>query len=258
MEYQKKYQKQKTWFTLAVAAGILMVVMAVGFVISAATVSDNGTKSTPTPLPTATLEPYTGEIRFVDSVLENAIKNQLGITGDITVADMEKLEVLEFTEKTVTDLEGLQAATNLKELKLKIDIVRLDPILELYIEKLTFVSDHSVQPLLEDIAKMERLKYLDLSFCGITVVGYISELEHLETLILDDNRIVGLNYLNTMSCLKYLSMKNCGIKDITDFRANTSIEYINLDDNLLESVETLGTMLSLKESSYESNPIKKQ
>ncbi len=60
-----------------------------------------------------------GAVDIPDANLEAAIRNELGKTsGGITKEDMEKLSKLNAPRKKITDLTGLQYATNLKKLKL--------------------------------------------------------------------------------------------------------------------------------------------
>lgn len=252
MEYQRKYNKQKAIFTVIITVVLLAVVLLVSFWIGPSMVSSNPVK---TPPPDVTPTPVAGELVIKDPVLEEAIKKQLSVTGELTKEDVESMEKLDYDEKTITDLTGLQYAVHLKELRIKLDVTSIEPIKNLHIEKLTFISDVSVQPLLVSMKEMSYIKYLDLSDCGVSSIGYISELRMLETLILDNNRISGLKYTSEMHNLTTLSLRNCGLKNISAFAENKYIKSLYIDDNNIKDISVLETMRSLKDVSYSGNPI---
>lgn len=252
MKYEKKYQNQKTILTVSITVVLLLIVLSVGYALSSSMVST----PTQTPPPSVTPTPLEGDPAFADKGLENAIKKQLGVEGDLTGEDMERLTSLDYTETTVTDVYGLEYAVNLKELRIKIDVITLDPILDLQIEKLTFVSDVSVQPLLDEICEMKYIKYIDLTNCGISVIGYLSELPMVETMILDDNRISDLKNFQSIRSLRTLSLKNCNINSIVDFYNFVTLEKLYLDNNNISNIAVLESMIGLKKCTYDGNPIK--
>lgn len=255
MEYQRKYNKQKITITVLVSVAVIAITLLVSFWIGPSMVSSTPETTLP---PDTTLAPIEGELIINDDVLEAAIKKQLSITGELTKQDVEALEVLDYDEAVITDLTGLEYAIHLKELRIKVDVTSIAPIMSLHIQKLTLISDVSVQPLLEDIKEMHYIKYLDLSDCGISALGYISELPSLETLILDNNRISGLKYIAQVKTLATLSVKNCGLKDISELADNNYIQNLYIDDNLIEDISALNSMRALKNASYEGNPINEE
>lgn len=254
MKYEKKYQNQKVILTVSVTVVLLFVVLSIGYVLSTSMVSTPEQTPPPSIIPT----PMVGNPEFGNLDLENAVKEALGINHSPTGADMENLVSLEYTENTITDVSGLEYAINLKELKLKIDVVTIEPLLDLQIEKLTLVSDVSVQPLLDEICKMQYLKYIDLTNCGISIIGYLSELPVIETLILDDNRISDLKNFQNLKTLRTLSLKNCNINDISGFYAFATLETLHIDNNKIEDISVLETMTGLRECTYDGNPIKSE
>lgn len=246
MEYQKKFNRQKVSITGIVALVVIGVSVLIGFLVGPGMVTD--VNATPTLPPKETLAPLEGELVIEDTALINAIKNQLNIEGDITKEDMHRLEVLDYTDETVTNLLGLQHAINLREIRLKIDLTAesFEYIKGLNIEKITFVSDVSVQPLLEHIKEFKYLTHLDLTDCGISALGYLSELPMLETLILDNNRPANLEYVAGLKMLSTLSMRNCNLKDISVFENNKTLKYLHIEGNKIENFDVLETM-ALKE-----------
>ena len=256
MKYEKKRQNEKTILTISVTVVLLVVVLSVGFILGPSMISSTDPQTTPPPSVTPT--PLVGQPKFYDDALLRVVQDALGIDTVPTAEQMQTLEVLDCGDVEINELVGLEYAINLKELKIKIGAVSIDPILDLQIEKLKIMSDVSVQPLLDDIRYMSYVKYLDLTDCGISIVGYLSEMPLLETLILDDNRISDLSNITRISTLKTLSLKNCNINDITDFFNFITLERLYIDNNRIENIAALETMISLKECTYEGNPIKKE
>lgn len=253
MEYQKKQERQKILVALPIIAAIIIIVVVLCILVAPSLIS---TPATPTPFNTATLTPIDGDPQFNDIVLENAIKKQLGIEHSPTKEEIESLTVLDYTEETVTDLTGLEFAINLKELRLKIELITIEPISKLQISKLTFLSDVSVQPLVEEISKISYINYLDLSDCGISIIGYLSELPNLETLILDNNRISDLKYIPSIKTLSTLSVKNCNLKSIRELADSKMLRNLYVDNNRIEDITVKHYLPSLVEFTYEGNPIK--
>ncbi len=256
MQYEKKFQNQKTILTVSVAVVLLAVVLSVGFILGPSMVSNPNPGKTPPPSVTPT--PLRGEPQFHDDGLVAAVQAQLGLDGIPTREDMEKLNELDCTQSAVESLVGLEYAINLKTLKIKLSATDIEPILELQLEKLTVVSDVSVQPLLDEICKLNYLKYLDLTDCGVSVVGYLSEMPVLETLILDNNRVSDLKNIQVMSTLKTLSLKNNNLWSVDELAFATSLEYLHVDNNRIKDVSKIMEMAGLKEFTYSGNLISEE
>ena len=156
MIYPKNFQRKKTIFTLAISIVVIGFSLGMAFLLTPSLVSE---KPKPTLTPDETPSVIEGEFVMRDEALIRAVKRQLNIVDrDVTKEDVEGLKVLDFTEETVKDLTGLEFAVHLKELRLKVLTMNISPLSSLYIEKLTLLSDISLQPLMEDISKMKYLQ----------------------------------------------------------------------------------------------------
>ena len=165
------------------------------------------------------------EVYFEDGVLEAAIAEELGVEGrPITEEDMAKLTELTAygtDSESITSLEGLQYAENLRELKLISNgISDLTPLSNLVnLEELT-LWDNDVS----DITPLENLRnlsYLDLDNNAIEDLTPLSDLKNLETLHLDDNAI------NDITPLKELSLKDMYISLYgNNFNDDDTIQYL--------------------------------
>lgn len=251
MKYEDKYKNDKIKFTLLIC-GIVVVVVVVLVVLLAPSMIETPDPD-PTQAPMTTAEAPGGDFEIEDEALKSAIQEALNI-DEITEQDMERLEVLDCGERVIRSFEGLQFAVNLRELTAKVDVTTLEPLKNMAIRKLTLSCDYSVQLLMQDISQIQSLQVLDLTDCGVTSVGYLTELPHLTELVLDDNKIHYLNYFNSMPFLERLSLRGCSITSIEDMSGNSTLVYVDLRDNEITDLSVLDSFLSLEEALTEGNP----
>ena len=148
-------------------------------------------------------------VQIPDPNLKEAIREtlQLPVGSPITQQDMEKLEYLdnEKTEKMgITDLTGLQYATNLNSIPLnQNEITDLGPLSNLIqLEYLTAwgnpISD------LSPLAHLTQLQTLDLGGCQISDIAPLANLVKLTNLNLRSNWIVDVTPLADLTQLNEL------------------------------------------------------
>ena len=249
MEYQKQQNRDKVKFVVLIAVVLVIAV----FVVSVLLSKPAGKPADSTATPETTAEAPNGTFLILDKELEAAICEQLGI-AQVTQQDVESLTVLDCGERTITALTGLEFATGLKELTAKVDVSTFQPLWGLALDRLTLSCEYSLQTQLEDLSKIKRLKALDLTDCGISSVGYLSELPQLEELVLDQNKIFYLSYFNGMSGLKKLSLRGCSIDSIAEMAGNAGIRQIDLRDNEITDLYVLETFFSLEQAETAGNP----
>ena len=159
-------------------------------------------------------------VQIPDPNLKEAIREQLQLPAGtpITQQDMEKLEYLdnEKTEKMgITDLTGLQYATNLNSIPLnQNEITDLGPLSNLIqLEYLTAwgnpISD------LSPLAHLTQLRTLDLGGCWVSDITPLSNLVRLTYANLRGNRIVDITPLAGLTQLKELRINDNRIIDFS-------------------------------------------
>ena len=165
--------------------------------------------------------PLTATAQIVDIPdlhLRAVIGRQLGkASGDpITVADMETLTELVAFAANVSNLTGLEAATNLTSLNLDYN----------------FISD--ISPL----AGLTNLTILVLARNYIPDISAVAALTNLTRLELYENRIVDISPLAGLTKLEVLDLENNRISDLSPLVANTGLgngDEVDLRANFLNT-----------------------
>jgi len=175
-------------------------------------------------------------IYFADPILKALVESQLGVTNP-TVADMVFLNELIAPGRGISDLTGLQYATNLARLNLG----------ELFYYWVWPPELRTNQ--IEDITPLSGLtglKSLDLSSNQITDISALSELTALETLALYNNQITDISALSGLSNLTSLDMARNQITDITPLSGLTNIKSLELSSNQIANTSPLSTLTGLE------------
>lgn len=151
----------------------------------------------------------TGEvISFEDKVLEQAIKDELGLKRDIYQADLNGLTSLSISNLWVTSIEGLQFATNLETLHLGYnDIVDLTPI-----KALTQLKDLDVTGLtITDTSIFSTsLVELNISHTSLANLDFLKKLTNLQTVYAYGLPWIGEN-ASAQAVLKDLTAKGVAV-----------------------------------------------
>ena len=178
-------------------------------------------------------------VEIPDPNLKEAIRAQLQLPAPapITQQQMEKLESLdnEKTEKMgITDLTGLEYATNLSSIALnQNEITDLSPLSNLIqLESLGAwanpISD--ISPL----EKLTNLRFIDLGSCDIADITPLENLTKLKTLKL------GWNHL---------------IQDISPLANLTNLQSLRLNHNRIVDISPLSNLIQLESLGAWANPI---
>ena len=133
------------------------------------------------------------------AVIEDHLGKARGTT--ITVADMETVVALSATNKNITNLTGLETATNLQNLML--------------------VGNNITD--LSPLARLTRLRRLDLASSSISDISLLAGLPKLGYLNLEDNSISDISPLAGLTQLGYLNLEDNSISDISPLVENTRL-----------------------------------
>jgi internalin A len=204
------------------AISLLIAICLVGFTAQARYGGDTETPEDP--------------VNFADPILKVLVEAQLGVTNP-TVADMVFLKELNASGRGISDLTGLEYATNLAFLNLG----------EFYYYWVWPPELRTNQ--IEDITPLTgliRLKSLNLSNNQISDISALSDITALETLILYNNKITDISALSDLSNLTSLDLERNQITDITPLSGLTNLKSLELSSNLIADTSALSTLTGLE------------
>ena len=165
-------------------------------------------------------------VNIPDPNLRNAIEQFLGKArgATITADEMAWLTGLDATNKDITNLTGLEAATQLTYLDLR------------------YNSISDVSPL----ARLTNLTVLGLGQNNITDISPLAGLTNLTALGLGQNNITDISPLARLTNLTQLGLDNNAISDISPLVRLTQLEILFLQDNSISDLLPLVANIGLR------------
>ncbi len=175
-------------------------------------------------------------VYFADPILKARVEDQLGVTNP-TEADMVFLKELSAPGRGISDLTGLEYATNIARLNLGEFFYYWVWPPELRTNQIENISP---------LSGLTRLKSLDLSNNQITDISALSGLTALETLTLYNNQITDISALSGLSNLTSLDLEHNQITDITPLSGLTNLKSLELSSNRITGISALSTLTGLE------------
>ena len=160
------------------------------------------------------------QVNIPDPNLRNAIERALGKArgATITADEMERLTQLDAKNKNITNLTGLESATNLRNLKLQENAISdISPIAGLTQMVYLYLRDNSIS----DISPLSRLTQLIVLHLGGNRISNISSLAGLTNLAglgLGRNNITDISPLSRLTQLTSLGLHSNSISNISSYR----------------------------------------
>ncbi len=175
------------------------------------------------------------EVAIPDANLITAVQKQLDLPQDTTITQqiMQELTKLTAQRAQISDLTGLEYATNIKHLNLNGNqISQISAILGL-----------------------TNLQTLSLRSNKITDINPIANLTKLQTIWLGSNNITDMTPIKGLTQLKILFIESNQISDISAIKDLTTIEQLSLFDNDISDLNALARLTQLKVLSLGVNRI---
>lgn len=188
-------------------------------------------------------------VTISDTNLKNALYKILSKddTDNITKADMLSLPTtLDLSGLKISNLEGLEHATQLENLNLKYNhinsISALSDLTNLKVLNLdcNFIDDIS------NLETLDKLEHLSLSCNKISDISKLSTLTTLTSLNLDSNELTDVSSLNTLVNLTNLSICGNKIDDISSLDTLANIESLNVSWNEISNIDSIANMTKLE------------
>ena len=214
-----------------------------------------------------------GQVVIPDANLRAAIEAALGKArgAPITVADMETLNLLHAADRGISNLTGLEFATNLKRLFLEwnriTDISALGSLtnlteLWLNVNNITDISALGSLTNLTDLV-LGRINTSDISVLGGLTnlkrlwlggnnlsdsnVSVLSGLTNLTSLSLSDTKITDVSVLRGLTNLTWLDLNNTKITDVSVLGGLTNLRTLWLSVANITDISVLGSLTNLTE-----------
>ncbi len=184
---------------------------------------------------------------FNDPNLEVAVETELGISNP-NATEMLLLTSLDANHLGISDLTGLQTATNLTTLRLSNNnISALDLLAGLTKMKNLYLGGNPSINSLFPLSGMTDLRNLRVSGGNVMNISVVSNFKKLVWLHLSDNIISDITPIADVNTLKYLYLASNNISDINtlaDPNLN-KIRELDLSDNLISNINALSGLSNL-------------
>ena len=199
-----------------------------------------------------------GEVEIPDPNLERAIREALGLPSEIPLTQlvMSQLTELKTRENQITDLTGLEHATNLKQLALSANEIRdITPLAGLLNLESLILNDNPISDL-SPLANLTQLEHLNLAGVHIKDLTPLSNLTQLTDLNLIRCQIRDITPLSNLTQLTWLNISGNRIVDVNPLANLTALEKLWLDNNnWIVDISPLANLTALKELHIERNNI---
>ena len=196
-------------------------------------------------------------VEIPDPNLESAIRETLNIPNGTAITQQELLRLtwLDARERGITNLTGLEYATNLEHLEAgdnQISDVR--PLAGLIRLQILNLLNNPVKDL-TPLANLTALTQLLLIHNRITDISPLANLTNLTHLYLGDNALQTIEPLAGLINLRVLDLYNTGVKDITPLANLTALESLVIVRNMITDISPLVGLKNLKRLRIADNPI---
>ena len=192
-----------------------------------------------------------------DRSLRNSIEEALGKEsgGPITEAEMATLTQFSALSASISDLTGLEFATNLTSMNLEANAISDLSVLSCLINLTTLkLSDNSISDL-SALCGLTNLKLLTLYKNSVSDISALSGLTNLTVLNLMENSISDISALSRLTNLTVLNLGENSISDISALLGLTNLTLLWLEKNSISDISALSRLTNLTSLYLEKNSI---
>ena len=196
-------------------------------------------------------------VNIPDPNLRAAIERTLGKASGatITTADMETLTNLWARNANISDLTGLEHATNLTQLDLRDNSISdISPLAGLNHLEYLSLNGNSISDI-SPLAGLNKLTILRFTRNSVSDISAVAGLTKLTELYLHSNSISDISPLAGLTNLEYLSLIGNSISDISPLVGLTNLEVLVLSNNSIFDISPVAGLISLAELYLSDNSI---
>ena len=199
-----------------------------------------------------TIVPAQEDHLIPDANLRSAVREALELPDDasLTKEHLKELTRVVAWDSEISDLKGLEHATNLKNLSVcRNQISDLSPLASLFhLERLSLcvnqISD--ISPL----SNLANLTLLDLGANGIEDIIPIERLKNLEVLNIGNNSVTDITPVANLKQLQYFKANSNKIINISPLTGLENLNVLILTDNPIVDFSPLDTLINLERFDY--------
>ena len=187
------------------------------------------------------------EANIPDPSLRKAVAATLGRSPNdpILKKDMLNLSALTARAANISDLTGLELATNLTYLSIyNNSITDISALADLTGLEHLDLSSNSITNI-SALADLTLLKYLSIYNNSISDISALADLTDLEELVLSDSTISDISALADLTELTYLYLYNNSISDISALAGLTNLTQLYLYNNSISDISALAGLTNL-------------
>ena len=187
-------------------------------------------------------------VNLPDANLRAAIEAALGKTSGatITVSDMAALTRLEARKSSISDLTGLEHATNLKSLDFWNNSISDISALAGLTNLETLLLEHNSISDISALAGLTNLEILLLKHNLISDISAVAGLTNLTELYLGSNKISDISLLTGLTNLTHLYLSDNSISDISAVAELTNLIALNLWENSISDISVVAGLTKLQ------------
>lgn len=202
-------------------------------------------------------------IAFEDKNLYDAIKKQLSAkkisyngndtekTIEVSANDIEKIQELDISTSSISNLSGLENFTNLTSLNSsKNTITVAKPLNQLTkLENLNMSENPINTEILSTISNLSTLKELNMTNTQMNgdQLDYFKNLKNLETLILASNNISAIEKISTLTGLTKLDISvNTSFTDFSQVTSFNKLKELNVSGTGITTFEGIKSLANLE------------
>ena len=212
----------------------------------------------PADIPDVSGPDYSPEVSIPDANLRTAVREALGLAEGTPITEQKmkslKLRTI-FNRRGITDLTGLEYATNVRDLHLYSNqISDITPLANLT----NLIGLHLYNNQISDItplANLTNLTQLDLRESPISDFTPLGNLTALTKLLLDGTQISDLTPLRNLTALQVLFLNRNQISDVTPLANLTNLTELQLTVNQISDAAPLEGLTSLKRLALVRNSV---
>ena len=183
-----------------------------------------------------------------DSNLRDAIATALGkASGDkIVPSEIARLRRLQAYRTGISDLTGLEFATNLRELHLTKNNISDISVLAGLTRLTTLLLGYNSISDISALTDLKNLTWLDVGYNSILNISAVTSLTQLDNLVLSGNLISDISVVAELTNLTSLSLGPNPISDISAVAGLTNLTSLSLSDNPISDLSPVAGLTNLR------------